>query len=866
MLIRRIRYWLGQKGRAASLRAEMEQHLEETIAELREEGLSETAARAEARRRFGNFTSSQEASREVWIARYWAELWQDIRFGARTLIAQPGFSVPAILALVLGIGVNAVLFNVYNALALAPWAIRDPQGVVQVLSEAGRNRWGGMPWLQLRYLQKNTQSLAGLAAHTGADRAQISRGDLSWTASINLVSDNYFDLIGTGFALGRGFLRNPGDSYPSAPEIVLSHETWMTRFGGDREVLGTWLEVSGHQMQVIGVAAEGFNGPVAEAVQLWIPIGWRDNLHPGWDSLTNPGFCCVSVIGRLKTGFDRESAQAELSTLSAQFLQSVKREPVRIVATAPSFLANPGRVKQASGVFLAMAAATFLILALACANVANLQLARAIARSQEIAVRLSLGAGHGRIIRQLIVESLLISSVAGAASAILSTWLPKWTMRMIAGPEVRLVFQFENDWRVTAFIMSATCLATLLFGLAPALSAVREGMAVGLRNSGRTTSRNGMRPVLLGVQVALCAVLLSGTALLVRALDRVRNMDTGFRYNNVLALSTGLEGSGLDEKRAQALFALLQERVSALPGVHSIAWTATLPLGNSNNTISMRDPRTNEKFTAGNHQISANFFEVLNIPIVAGREFTKTDEGGSSAVIVSQATAEHLWPGESALGKTLDIGRPLEVVGVVRNFETKEFGSKLALGIWTPSKGDRSSRLLIRHSGDAAPLVIELPKRARELDRRLQITVAPYSDTIANARRVANVSASIAGVLGVLSLALACVGIYGVAAYNVSQRRREVGVRMALGAKPQAILSMILRQNLHAVAFGIAVGIAGAMAFGRLLTSLLYGVEPSDPVALSATIAILFGMAVLATLGPARRAAQVDPAIALRHD
>lgn len=412
MLMRRIRYWLRHGGREAALRAEMEQHLEEHAEALREAGLNEQDARAEAQRRFGNFGKAQEAAREVWIARCIQESWQDLRFALRASAARPGFAIPAVLALVLGIGVNAVLFNVYNALALAPWTVRQPENVVQILAERGRNRWGGMPWMQFRYLQDHSRSLEGVASHTGMERGQIIHGDLAWTASMSFVSGNYFDLIGTGFAAGRGFLRS-ADHRDKPAEVVLSYETWMTRFGGDPGLIGSWLEVSGQRLQVTGVAAEGFNGPVAEAVHLWVPAGWRDVLHPGWDSLTNPDFCCVSVIARLPPEAVRENVQAELNLLSTQFLQSVRREPVRIVATAPTFLANPGRIKQASGVFLAMTAAALLILFLACSNVANLFLARTTARQQELAMRRALGAGRGRILRQLLMESLLISSVAG---------------------------------------------------------------------------------------------------------------------------------------------------------------------------------------------------------------------------------------------------------------------------------------------------------------------------------------------------------------------------------------------------------------------------------------------------------------------
>lgn len=863
MIWNRIRYWMKQGEREAALREEMAQHIEETAEELRVGGMGAEEAMREARRRFGNLGTTQETVREVWILRYWAELWQDLRYAMRTMWAQPGFTIPAVLALVLGIGVNAVVFNVFNALALAPWAIRDPQEVVQILGQRGTNRWGGMAWTQFRYLRENSKALRGVAGFTGTERVQVTQADTLWTADGSMVSENYFDLIGTGFAAGRGFLPLAADGRP-APEVVLNYETWMSRFGGDQAVLGSWLEISGQKMQIVGVAAQGFNGPVADMVRLWIPAGWRDVLHPGWDSLTNPDFCCYSVVARLAPGIATEQAQAELQTLAASYAASIRQEPTRLLATSPSFLANPQRFKQASAVFLAMGVASLLILLLACSNVANLLLARSSARAQEIAVRLSLGAGHGRILRQLTIESLLNSGVAAALSAGVSTWLPAWTVRMIAPPEAQLTIRFDNDWRVIGFIAGLSCAATLLFGLAPALHSVREGVAMGLRNGMRSTSSSRMRPVLLGAQVTLCAVLLSGSFLLARALYAVQNMDTGFRYDGVVTMSTGLDASGVNAEQAKILLAELAERIRALPGVETVAWAATIPLGNANNAAGVVDPRTKGRISVAHNAVSANFFEVLDIPVVAGRAFSKADEAGSNAVIVSQATAERLWPGESALGKTLDLGKIHEVVGVVRNFETREFGSKQNLAMWAPSAGGLQERLLIRHRGEASGLLQKLPRVARGLDKRIVVAAAPYSESVSNAKRTAKIASSVASVLGGLSLLLAALGIYGVAAFQVAQRRREVGVRMALGATPMTILTTVLQQNLRAVLWGTGVGVIAALGFGRLLTSLLYGIEPSDPLALLATITILVGVAVMATLGPARRAAQVDPAITLR--
>ena len=867
--LRRLQYWIDSPRRDAALRAEMETHLEEKAAELQAGGLSDSDARAEARRRFGNFAVKQEESRAVWIARWWRDFWQDLRYGAKSLRAQPGFALAAVTALVLGIGVNAVLFNVFNALAFAPWSVRDAKQTVQVLAERGgggdKGRWSGVSWPHFRYLQIHSRTLAGLTASANA-QTRVGRGDAGWNAAALLVSENFFDLLGTGFAAGRGLSTQPRSLKDPAPEIVLHYDTWMARFGGDPSIVGEWLELSGKQLQVVGVAAQGFHGPSATKPQLWAPGGWVDVFNPGFNTFENPNSCCVSVVGRLKPGMARSEAQAELATLSAQFLTSVKREPRAILLTAPSFLANPTTFNRASAIFLALGVASLLILLLACANVANLQLARAVARRREIAVRLSLGASRGRIIRQLLAESLLVSGIAGAASSALSAWAPDWIVSTIAGSEEGLALRFDNDLRVVAFILGATVLTALLFGLAPAWGAVRDGLAFGLREGGRTTSRGRARSILLGAQVTLCAILISGTALLVRALDRVRHLDTGFRYEDVILMPTGLAASGATDEQSRSVLGPLVDNVSRLPGVTSVAHAVVIPFGNSFMGTSVPDPRTGERVSVGFNRVSANFFETLRVPLIAGRSFSPADEARGDVAVVNEAAAERLWPGQSPLGKTFGLDRPATVIGVVRNLGTRSFGSERDPYIWVASRGDRGSQLLIRHAGDPTLLLAELPKRARELDTRLLASAAPYGDTIAKARRAADMAAAIAGVLGALSLLLACVGVYGVAAYSVSQRTREVGVRMALGASPGAILAIVLKENLRTVLIGVLAGTAGAIAFGRMLTSLLYGVKPHDPAALVVAVVILVATAILATWGPARRASRVDPAITLRYE
>ncbi|WP_321476461.1 ADOP family duplicated permease [uncultured Paludibaculum sp.] len=856
MIVRRLQYWIHRRRRAAALREEIELHVEEKAEELRDAGLSERDAWAQARRLFGNPLIRQEESREIWIARYWSEFWQDLRYGVRTLAAKPGFTLAAVLALVLGIGVNAFFFNVYNSLAWEPWAIRDPQSTVQVLQERHSGRWSGFSWPHFRYLQTNVRSLAGLAADSGINM-RVTRGESIWDGEAGAVSGNFFDLLAPGFALGRGFL-------PATAEVVLSHDAWLTRFGGDPQILGASIELNRRRFQVAGVATPGFNGATINRTDMWVSAEWRDLLLAGEPRLDSDSTCCLSLVGRLNPGVSREAAEAEMSTLHAQYLESVRRPPGRLLLTEPSFLANPTRSSQTRPFFLIVAVASLLILALACANVANLQLARTVARRGEIALRLSLGASHARILRQLIVESLCISAMAGLASLAVSQWLPDWTFRQLAGPQDRLTFQFANDTRVLLFVVLATLIAALLSGLAPAVNAIRGAAAGHLRQGSHSRSSGRMRAMLLGAQVALSTILLAGTALMVRSIDRIRHVDIGLPQEKLLVMSTGFDASGLPPARARALLDSLMERTATLPGVESVSLASRIPFGERCGG-SAEDPASHERIPVTMHEVSPNFFETLRVPILLGRGFTAGDSGRAT-VILSEAAARRFFPAGDAIGQTLSLARPSQVVGVVRDFGTADFGSEHDVYQVVESAGRCNNLLVIRHAGRAAALLAELPKQAYGLDRRFILFAVPYSSVVAKAHHAVDLAAAIAAVLGGLSLLLVCVGIYGVAAYGISQRTRELGIRVALGARPARILAMVLRQNLRTVTIGAGVGILGAMAFGRLLRSLLYGVSPSDPAALALTIATLLLMSTLAVWGPARRAAQIDPAITLRHE
>jgi predicted permease len=864
MMMRRLRFWLHRAERGEALRVEMEQHIEEVAAELQAGGMTGAAARGEALRRFGGMAVKQEEARSVWIARWWHDFWQDLRHGARAVARDPGFAAATVVALSLGIGLNAMLFNVYNALTFAPWAVRDASETVQVFRQNEIGGWYGLSWPHFRYLREHTKSLEGLAAATHFG-VTVMQKEGNWQARALASSGNYFDLIGTGFAVGRGFSAAADRVHGPAAEIVLSYNTWQTHYAGDPAAVGRQLELNGHWFAVVGVAAQGFNGATAQATSLWIPAGWLDVLEGSVHTMDDPRNCCTQAIGRLKPGITRAAVQAELNLLAPQFDKDAGLEPRRMLAAAPTLLANPNKSANSSRAFQAMGVGGLLILLLACANVANLQLARALARRREIAVRLSLGAGRGRIVRQLLAEMLPLSALAGGAAAALSAVAPAAIVKAAVPPGESILLRFDNDWRVIAFLVAIALAAVLVCGLSPALTAVRRGTADGMREGGRSTSSTRLRSVLLATQVCLCTVLVAGTALLVRSLDSTQRIDPGFSARSLSVVSPGMEAAGIDEARASLIVAQLRERIAQIGGVEAVAHATAIPFGQSSGGTQFRLTGSGEEIGIESAHVSANYLETMGIPLVAGRPFVAADEAAGNAIAINQAAARSLWPGEDPLGKTIQTSRLLQVVAVVGDSVTTIPEVRGTPFLWLAGTGGRASVLVVRRTG-RGPASADVRRAAQSAAPRLVVSIEPYEQTIALWRRGYGVAAGIATGSGMVALLLACIGIYSVAAYNMSQRTKEVGIRLALGARPDVVLALIVGQTMRTVAMGAALGLAGALAMGRLLNGMLVGVSPTDPIAITVSLGVLFATGVLAALGPACRAARVDPAITLRHD
>ncbi|MBI2685744.1 MAG: ABC transporter permease [Acidobacteria bacterium] len=829
------------------------------------QGLTSAEAALATRRSMGNLTRTREDAREAWSFVWLADLWRDVQYGARVLRAQPGFTAAATIALSLGIGLNGILFTVYNAMAFTPWAIRDAARAVQIYTEDTTGKWRGFSWPEYKYLRDHTRTLEAVAAsdHAGL---RVQLGDQMWNAYGIAASGNFFDALGTGFAAGRGFSPSAADAVSPAPEIVLQYDTWQGRFGGDAGIVGQWAEINGRQLQVVGVAAQGFSGPSGTVPHLWIPAAWRDKLNPGANFYTSVSSCCAQVLGYLRPGVGRDQAQAEINTLSGQFRRSENRAPGRQKLTDPSLLASPAMDRRVSQVFLLMSLSTGLILLLACANVANLQLARAQVRRREIAVRLSLGAARGRILRQLLAESILLASLAGTVTLFLTTTVPKAFVLWMVPSDEQIALHFDPDWRVGLFLVAASFATGLLFGLAPALAAVHDAAASGLRDGGRAATGGRLRALFLVAQVAVCSTVLGGAALLVRAMQEAHHIDPGFRWQPAIVVSPNLFSTGATDAQSAELVSLLVERLRQLPGVESVATTTIVPLGNTFNSTSVPRPNTNDSTMSYVSKVSPNYLRAMRIPMAAGRDFERADESRNDIVILNEALASQLLPGQNPIGKIVDAMGKRQVVGVVRATSVRELSPLPENHFYLPTRGERGTRIVLTHSGPAAPFLSELPKIARALDPRILASAIPFEQNIDRARRAAQIAATVAVGLSLLALTLACVGIYGVAAYHVAQRTREFGVRAALGARPGQIIAMVLKQNLRSVAIGSLTGIAGAYGLGQLLRSLLYGLSPADPAAVIGTISILAVASILAAWPNARRASSIEPATALRHE
>jgi putative ABC transport system permease protein len=819
---------------------------------------------------------------------------QDLRFAFRTLAKTPSVTIFAVLSLALGIGANAAIFAVVDAFFWRPFPVEDSGRLVAINTTDQKNP-GFLPVSRLNFedFRDKTNAFSGVAA-LGFAAVDVTVEKETTRVPVLIATGNYFDVVGVRPILGTGFRADQDEPIGKNPVAVLSNGFWKRRFAGDRAIVGRPVTINRMDYTVVGVLPENFTGTFPGfAPDLWVPYGMRLHIQPAVSFMTEKRRgLWLAPIARLKPGVTKPQAEAALKNLAAALEKEypdANRGRSVALQTLAETRANPTGAADNPlpriGALLLVAVG--LILLIASANVANLLLARASSRRKEIAVRIAIGATRWRLVRQLLAESLVLSAAGALAGIQVASWLTKLLMSLQPPGPFPFVLGARIDWRVLLFTIAIAAVTGILFGLFPALQASRPAVADRLNEGGRQSgvgARGGVRNALVVAEVALATIALAGTGLLLRSLREATAIDPGFKADKVLALNLDVSLQGYDAERGAQFYKQLVTRVSALPGVRSadIASRAPLAFG-FQRTVFLEGEVPSEKergVLVNVANVGPDYFRTLEMPLASGRPFGAEDTEISPPVaIVNQTMAKRFWPGQEAIGRSfkfpLPNGRdgeftaPIRVVGVARNSKYVTLGEQPIPFIYLAARQNYTPAmtLLVRSEGDPSTVLPQLRQEIVNMDPGLPIfNVRPLTTQIEGALFLSRVGAFLIAAFGALALLLTTVGTYGVLAYTVTRRVPEIGLRMALGAGPGKILGMVIGNGMTLVGAGIAAGIAASLLLARSLTPILFGVKGTDPVTYAGITVVLGTVALAACYLPARRAAAVDPTVALRQE
>ena len=802
-------------------------------------------------------------------------LWQDLRYGTRMLIKQPSFTVVAIMTLALGIGANSAIFSVVNAVLLRPLALSQPDQLVNLYETLpqGAGALGSVSTPNLFDWREQNDVLTGIAAFTGTDFS-LQGTDSPQRINGAGVSPNFFDLLGVAPLMGRGFV-NGEDQPGSNHVVVISEQLWRRNFGADPQIVGKDITLSGENFTVVGVMPSGFRLPsrMIGAADAWVPLVFSQN------QLANRGSHWLATFGRLKPGVSLQQAQEQMSVIGSRLEQQYPNQQqgrnIKLISM------QEDAVQWVRPALLVLLGAVGFVLLIACTNVANLLLARAAGRRREIAIRTALGAGRGRLVRQFLTESVLLSTAGGLLGLLMARWGVDGLVALAAGILPR-AGEVGLDGRVVAFTLGISVLTGLIFGLAPALQVSRTDVQDALKeggNAGNSPRRNWLRGALVVVEVSSAIVLLISAGLLIHSFMRLQQVESGLRPENVLTCKITLPLAKYPTPDSMANFyQQVFDRVSSLPGVQAAGATNMLPIQqtgtNGEITIEGHAPDPSGHGPLVEYRFATpDYFRAMGIPLVAGRFFNAQDQQNSEAVlIVNQTFARKLLPDEDPLGKrVLNFGpNGARIIGVVGDVKQSGLISSIRPELFLPyTQGlwARTMSVVVRAASDPAKLTAQVREAVQEVDPNQPVYgVQTMEAVIAGSLASQRLNMVLLGIFAAVALILALIGIYSVMSYTVTQSTREIGIRMALGAQATDVLKLVVGHGLVLTLIGVVLGVGAAFALTRLMSSLLYGVTATDPLTFVAVPAILVLVAVVSCYVPARRATKVDPLIALRYE
>ena len=885
---RYLRFW--GRDLEADLDDELRFHIEMREQEYRAEGMSVAEARAAVIARFGDVARVREActiidhrrERRMHLTEWLATVRQDAEYALRQLARTPSFAIAATLTLALGIGANTAIFSLVDGVLLRPIpGVREPDRLVEMTSFS----ISYPAYRDFREAAKGTVDLAGFRVRPMAVRIASTTDVLQGS----LASGNFFTVVGATPAIGRTFTE--ADDAPGAPPVaVISHSLWRRSFDERASVPGETLQINGTRFTIVGVMNRGFRGTrLIEVPDFWVPMQSWSLIQPTSADdlgLETRGWSWMSTVGRLVEGATIPQAQAILTASAKRQLEMYPNDTrsntgITVEPSATTALGR-GVGGRAAEVLAMLGAVVLTVLLIACANIANLLLARAAARRREIGVRLALGASRRRLLRQLVTESMVLALLAGIAG-LGAGWL---VLELLGAVTIGEMLSFESlelgiSPRIAAFTLGVSILTGLVFGLLPAAEGSRVDATAVLKDgsAGAGRRRSRLRDSLLIAQIALSMVLLVGAGLFVRGLQRALAIETGFTLDGLALAYVDPSLVKYDRTRGQQYYADAMQRLAALPGVRSVALAMELPLASGQNTetatLEGHVTPDGKQVELDYNIVGRNYLRTMEIPLAAGRDFDGTDRPESPrSVIVNEALADRYWPGANAVGKRIIMSRrdTLTVIGVARNAKYHSLTESPMPHIYRlvdqyPRLWSSPMTLFVRSEREAEPLLAPMRSELRSASTEVPVVaLASYADQFAAVLAPQRIAAALLGFFGILALTVASVGVSGVVAYALSQRTREIGIRMALGAPAGSVMRMILGENLRRVLIGVALGLALAAAASRVAVDLLYGVSPVDPVTFVLTPLLLVVVALVAALLPARRATEIDPLIALRSE